>query len=623
MDLEIEMTKPRCPACQTDDAMTAGVCRVCKFDIHAEVATAPNLDMFDPKDPRCRCCGEQKILDENGDCESCFMAQRPSELALACDALGAQLASQGEAPHYVPLADRMAQRQHIPVVRETPSTVGGALNDIAQSSQANHFDANAVANGRASLGVGFSVAEGYVESLRRGVARTTFTEYTNTLRRKYGYKVEETTNAEGYHLTLTKDGTSESFAADFMVVISGGGYDGETVTDASVQNKAALAEMKQRTAARKARQAGEAATKKLEDAANAAKAAETKAESLQKIAGQELVSVAGATAVGALFGFRAKGDGSGSMTRKALTELWAKTGAPAEWLPELKSARAQAGRACNVLRRVGVQVFPEKKGERLEQDKAAGIESDYDHRWFVGTISRLAKIGEKLGDTELIVTLRNDKLEFEGNADMAKKVADEFKLRTDEELYTAGDIRDWLESTVFLQHLDAVGYGGNVYVPRQNREQAKRITLTFSGSGWGERWVGSERHPELPLTSFPELAMGLRSGLEDEVNRHLEEMEKQREDMRSSKTGDIGKVAASNYLTRLREVGKRIHAYSALLGEDYTDGLWKSVRDAMAEVEGIIDDPIIERFALIREEIEADRERARGVYAMPTTNEKE
>jgi hypothetical protein len=50
-----------------------------------------------------------------------------------------------------------------------------------------------------------------------------------------------------------------------------------------------------------------------------------------------------------------------------------------------------------------------------------------------------------------------------------------------------------------------------------------------------------------------------------------------------------------------------------MLGEQRSEQLWSRIKDAMAEVEAIVDDPIIERFALIREEIEADRMRERGV----------
>jgi Xaa-Pro aminopeptidase len=83
--------------------------------------------------------------------------------------------------------------------------------------------------------------------------------------------------------------------------------------------------------------------------------------------------------------------------------------------------------------------------------------------------------------------------------------------------------------------------------------------------------------------------------------------------VRTKGASDVGKVAAGNYLRDLREIGKRVCAYSLMLGEARSEQLWSRIKSAMAEVELLVDDPIIERFQLIREEIEADRIREAGI----------
>jgi hypothetical protein len=538
------------------------------------------LDIVD-RDTPCFECKRTKPLNDSGICADCFVSMQPAVLEPAAE-----------------------------------SSIGSALGSIAAqaSADANRLNLGTVANGRASLGVGFRNADGYIEALRRGVTQTTLDEYTSTLRSHYGYTVSVAIEDGRYLVKLSMSGKpTEMIEASIMTLVANAAP--EVVTpeqlEAQRQNREAMQAIKAAARERKAKAAAAANAEKAVTAALSVESSETRSDVSRKLHEQQLFSVVDAKHVGALFGF----NGEGRLTRQQIADAWKLTGLPEDWMIKSKTPRAHAGRAVAVLKRVGIQVFPEKKGEREAEEKKTGVVEEHDHAWFVGSIARRARVGEKLGDTELVVKLTGDQLTFEGSAEMAEKVRAEFEKRTATELYESTWIRNWLSDDIFKAKLDAVDYNScGMYVPRQNVATATKIVQVFSATGWGTGWVGTERRPAIKLLTSADLSAGLCAGLEDEVERRLSELTKHRDDVRlKSKTGDIGKVAAANYLRDLREIGKRVCAYSLMLGEQRSEQLWSRIKDAMAEVEAIVDDPIIERFALIREEIEADRMRERGV----------
>lgn len=560
--IEIEMDNPTCPACRHYNALIAGVCRDCGHDVHAASATSDALlDIADRGTP-CVSCKAIVPVDERGECKACY----DERLIVG----GSSLTS--------------------------------ALGDIASqaSANANAYHLGDVANGRATLGVGFNDARGYIEALRRGVAPATLREYIDTLRGVYKLESSYATSIDGDCYTCTIG--DEKFTAPLLVV-QAGASDGVD----SHANDEAIALMKSRTAARKAAEA-QAKSEQAQQAQVVAPAVEEQHANVRLTHGQ---LVAGAVAEG--YGILVGWTGAGEMTRAEKLERIKRAGLPVEWAFDAKDPGVQLTRAVKSAAGNAFNCEQEKKRD------AQVIEArEHASRWFMVTRSADdARVGAKFGDIALVVTLYTDKAEPElvfdedSNADLVAAVRKEFSERIGAERYIASDISRWLWSTLKAQ-CGAVKYGGNWYVPRKHRDTA--LSLVDAFKSWGENWMD----PPLPIATTTQLAQGLANGLRAEVDEELRKLEHQRKLVRD-KTGDpaadVGERAATNFMLRFRAITERVCAYEAILGADMVATCRDKVRAAMMELNALLDGDIVERFALIWEEIRNDINRSGGTLS--------
>ncbi len=479
-----------------------------------------------------------------------------------------------------------------------------AFSAIADQSRANAnaFGLGTVANGRATLGVGFSNAEGYIEALRRGVAPATLREYTDILKRQYKRKVKVRESNTGSTYTCTID--DETFNAPYL--ISAGTATAEEQRDKGT-NDEAIRLMKERTAARKAAEAKAKAEQSKPAQVVAPEVVEQTAPT--RLTHGQLVAGAIAEGYGILVGWM----GAGEMTRAEKLERIARAGLPKEWAFDAKDPGVQLTRAVKAAAGQAYNCEQEKK-----RDQQVVEAREHASRWFM--VSRTAddaRVGAKFGDIALVVTLYTDKPEPElvfdeqSNADLVAAVRKEFTDRIGAERYIASDISRWLWTTM-KQHCGAVKYGGNWYVPRKHRDTA--IALVEAFKTWGENWMD----PPLPIATTSQLAQGLANGLRAEVDEELRKLEHQRKLVREKTNdpkADVGERAATNFMQRFRVIGERVCAYEAILGADMVATCREKVRVAMMELNELLDGGIVERFANIWDEIKLDIERNGGVLS--------
>ncbi len=312
--------------------------------------------------------------------------------------------------------------------------------------------------------------------------------------------------------------------------------------------------------------------------------------------------IAGAVAAGhgVLVGWCGKGD----MTRAKLCEVLASAGLPADWAPEAASARAQAGRAVGALGSEGYDVRAEKKAQRQVIEL-----TPYDFRWTVGLVDHTGKVGDKFGEVALVCTLTADKLEIEGDDELAAKVQADYQERIGSELYRSSDVTSWV-ATVLKDRLCAVKYGVGWYVPRASASIAARLCDTLERVGWGNDWI----NPALPIATCDELSAGILRGLSNEVAAVMHRLKSERETAKTKEDReDIGPKRAATFLRELREIADRVAAYGRLLGANRVESMRSQITASIAQLENVLgedDAGLVARFDNVWEEIELDRKRA-------------
>jgi hypothetical protein len=481
---------------------------------------------------------------------------------------------------------------------DVPTTgLGAALGNIASqaSADANAFNTNAVANGRASLGVGFSNAEGYIESLRRGVSFATMREYVRTLQRTYKRKVTSETNASASGYTITIDG--ESFTASALIAAPSGAPASDVDSHA---NDEFVASMK---AKREAKKNAKAKAKAEEN--KPATVVPSEEETKVHLVHGQLVAGAAAEGHGILVGWT----GAGDMTRAQMGERIDAAGVPREWMWDAKDPGVQLTRAVRAASGNEYNCEQEKKKESQVAEAR-----EWSSRWMLVSRSVTAneggtRVGQTFGNVALCVTLYTDKpdpeLVFDEGADeeLIERVRAEFTSRIGEQRYVASDVSRWIKETL-RKRLDAARYGGNWYVPRIHRATAERLVDAFKN--WGSDWMD----PPLPIASSDQLAKGLANGFKRDVDDILGTLEAQRKERRKNDPeAEIGEVAAQSFITKLRGVLERCHHYSVLLGDDCVNDVRERVRVAMTELSAALDESTLAinaRFSNIWDEVKRD-----------------
>lgn len=531
-----------------------------------------DLDLVDARSgdaTRCVSCSALAPVSDKGICRACFEDSAPARAAADANAL---------------------------------------LGGIAQqsSADANAMQLSSVANGRATFGVGFNDASGYIEALRRGVAPATLREYVQTLQRTYKRKVSSTTSSDGASYTITLDG--ESFTAQML--IAGPRVSGEESVDSGASD-VAIAAMKKRTAERKAKAAAKTAAE-AQAKAEASKA-QMKIEADEKQATHvdlihgKLVAGSVAEGHGILIGWT----GAGDMTRAQLLERLDAANCTRDWADDAKEPGVQLTRAVRAAAGNDYNCEQEKKKE----SQTAEVR-EFASRWMLvrrgvdGAQSEGAsRVGRAFGEVALCVTLYTDKPEpelvFDDGADAAlvEAVRAEFVERIGAQRYVASDVSRWLKDTL-REHCESVRYGGNFYVPKKHREIAERLVEAFKT--WGADWMD----PPLPIATSDQLARGLANGLKRDVDDVLKRIEAQRKERRKADPeAEIGEVAAQSFMTQLRGVLASIAAYAPLLGESNVSDAREKVRAAMTELTVALDETTLainERFSNIWDEVKRD-----------------
>lgn len=541
----------------------------------ADASGAPALDLIDDvKAPRCVDCSERRPVNDDGVCQLCF----------------------GKRAH-----DAVAARAHDVVASRTPDSFADIVENAATNAAAQML--GDMARGRASLGVGYTSAEGYIEALRRGAARQTVEEYARTLRGTYKRKVDVSFSGNRYTISIDEGkSTHTTFDAALLTLQSGDGSSGAD----SHANDEGIAKLKRESAARKAAAAALKAKQKSEQTMTSAPVVED-VQPVKLVHGQ-LVAGAAADGHGVLIGWT----GSGDMTRAEMLARLDGAKLPREWAFDAKDPAVQLTRAVRTVAGGRYNVEQEKK-----KDAQVVETREWSSRWMLVTrsLDGGAKVGEKYGDIALVVTLYTDKPEpelvFDNGADvgLVEAVRQEFAARIGAERYVASDITRWLAMTLKTR-CHAVRYGGNWYVPRAHRVTAESLVAAFKT--WGADWMD----PPLPIATTTQLAQGLANGLMREVDEELRKLEAQRENAREKTQDpkvDVGERAASSFMLRLRQIGERVCAYEKLLGVEMMTTCQNKIRTAMGELSALIEGAgTVERFAAVWDEIEFDIARAEG-----------
>lgn len=295
--------------------------------------------------------------------------------------------------------------------------------------------------------------------------------------------------------------------------------------------------------------------------------------------------VAGAAAEGhgVLVGWR----GHGELTRTKLMELVAQAGIPQDWAPEIKNPNVQLTRAIQAV--AGTLYNPEQV--KKKNVKFAKGEREWASRWMLVSrqVSDAATAGDNFGEISLVATLFDDdsgsQLVINTNiADLETKVRYEYETRIGAERYIAADITKWL-GEVLRDRFDAVRYGGNWYVPRNNRAAAEALCEAFWAGGWGTSWM----RPALPIATSAQLSLGLALGLETEVNEVMADLALQRQEAQKQGKQDISEKVATSFMIRLRAIGTRMITYSNILGDENIENCRNHIHDAMIELDKLLE----------------------------------
>lgn len=301
-------------------------------------------------------------------------------------------------------------------------------------------------------------------------------------------------------------------------------------------------------------------------------------------------------------------NGRSSMQRGALKIALEAIGA-GEFLPRATSARAQAGRACDLLNRAGYVVRADRRPATVEPGT---LPVTWTSRFLIAAVNHSGDDGDAFGRVVATATLTDDKLVVTGKESIVEEVTAEFQRRVNEEIYQSSDITSWLGG-VLRKHCQAVAFGAlGWYVPPTHTEFANRLCGAVQGTRWGQGWV----LPGLPVTDSDHLRDGILRGLTEEIDDLMHRLATERSAAKEIReAGDIGPKRAASFLTDLRKIGERVMAYAVVLGDERVASARERVRLAVLDLETVLGadhSGISARFGLIWEEIERDAKRAKS-----------
>lgn len=470
--------------------------------------------------------------------------------------------------------------------RELNEAPRAELDAIAAESRANAFvpSIGSFAGGQMQI-VGFATAQGYIDAIARGVPPHTHAEYIRILRDRFEFG----------ELTL-RDLPGPMAQTELP--------NGAGVTHAPEGHRDGSAGIFDRPREQRAFVVGPARE-------------EQAAQIPRSIDAKELVAGAVAEGHHAIVAW----EGSTSITRGALVQALEAIGR-LEWAPKAATAHAQAGAAIAVCQTNGLVVRALRKTRMVGSELKTG-----EHVWTVGRVDHQSQVGAEYGTVVCRFTLSGDALSYVGDAKVGDPVVAAFGARMASEVYKTSDITTWL-GRILRWRLDSVRFGALGWlVPARHAELARKLCEAVASTGFGAGWVFG-----LPVATSDQLRDGIVRGLRDEVRDLVDRLDVERRAAADARTawlghgnnglsskapaGDIGAGRAETYLRDFRKVAERVVAYSAVLGAERVESLRRTVRDAMAALEGIAGDDysgIRARFAGIWDEIERDRAKHGGV----------
>lgn len=305
--------------------------------------------------------------------------------------------------------------------------------------------------------------------------------------------------------------------------------------------------------------------------------------------------IAGAAedASGALIGWT----GRRERTRAQLADALAQAGAPAEWLPPAKSARAHAGRAVDS---ANAWTWRESRlvaraAKDLRDDSRNGVVA----RWTLqSTRAATGQVGEAAGQILLTVELRKVRdghaIQWRGESDLGVKVEREFARLAAEDVYKAADVTAWLTG-VLKGKLAAVDFGpGSLYIRKGEVAAAERLCTALADQGWGINWI----LPALPIATSTQLRAGLVRAFAAEAAAVVHRAHGLLKAARDAKRDAIGAGSAESLRKELVEVKERCAAYAELLGGEAIAAVHATVTGALTEIDQLCDPTTARAFML-------------------------
>lgn len=268
--------------------------------------------------------------------------------------------------------------------------------------------------------------------------------------------------------------------------------------------------------------------------------------------------------------------GRGRMTHADLMQVvYVDAGLPQEWLPAVKDAAVQLGRA---MQHVAGNAYLAKPVRKTRDADGAVIET-WAARWILVRLPSAEAVipGDKFGDITVVATLwdadssaiqlrtepTTDPTAYSYREDLKARIQAAYDARIASEIHEASDITAWL-GRLLRKECGAVRYGGAYYVPRGGRDVAGAVCDALRVSGWGVHWM----QPMLPVATSAELSLGLALGLMAEVDELASAVAIARDKAREAGKADIGMRAHKNAVERLGVVVARIRTYTDVLGAE-------------------------------------------------------
>jgi len=352
----------------------------------------------------------------------------------------------------------------------------------------------------------------------------------------------------------------------------GGTFDDSPLTAAEI------AERDRNRAARAAREA--------ERAARAARPAvvtgegETMREVRQAMRSGEILAVTDAVASGKAFSW----DGQGEFTRADLLAVLRAAGLPESWAPSPTSPKALAGLVVTGENRHGLIAKPERLGKGSRKARvvvgADGMPRQYVSRWTIQEPSH-GNVGEHAGTILATATVWVDgSITVDGDPTIKARVETEYNRRRDEEVYEAGQVTAWLQSTICREWHAIKHYGW--YIPARHVDAAMRLYNAIK-SQWGN-W----RIP-MPMVTCDALRAGLTKSLADEVNRILADIEREHQAglVATPRRMQLTPTRAAAFLAQLSELGARAGKHVEVLGGEYATKVRDGIAVAMRSLEDL------------------------------------